>query len=117
MSTEAVSAAGEGPLSVDNAIALLEATPKADVPVEPQEDEESEAEPTAEDAIDPEEVIEGEEDAEPESDPEAPVIAAPTSWDATERALFETLPTEAKQVIAAREAERDKAVSKAMQKA
>lgn len=120
MSTEA-QAAAEGPLSVDQAVGLLEAAPE---PVEqpeeqpPEAETESEAAPTAEEAPDPEApAIEGEEEAEPESDPEAPAIAAPTSWDAQERALFATLPPQAQQVIAAREVERDKAVTRAQTEA
>jgi hypothetical protein len=116
MSTEA-QAAAEGPLSVEQAVGLLEAAPDPVEPLEETPAQESEAEPTAEEAPDPEEAIEGEEEAEPESDPETPAIAAPTSWDATERALFATLPPEAQQVIAGREAERDKAVSKAQTEA
>lgn len=122
MSTEATPAAAEGPLSVDQAVAQLDArhaaleAPSAEA-VEEEEDQESEADPTAEDDADPEEAIGDEEDAELESDPDAPVIAAPTSWDAQERAEFATLPLKAQQIIVAREAERDKAVSKALQEA
>ncbi len=117
MSTEA-QAAGEGPLSVDMAVGLLDATPpEVEQPEETQAETESEAEPTAEEAPEPETAIEGEEGAEPESEPETPAIAAPTSWDANERAMFATLPAEAQQVIAGREAERDKAVFAAKQEA
>lgn len=87
--------------------------PEAEAPPEP----ESEAEPTAEDLPDPEAVIEEPEVTEPESDPAAPVIAAPRSWDAAERATFATLPPAAQEIISKREAERDRAVSKAQQEA
>jgi hypothetical protein len=79
---------------------------------------ESEAEPTAEEALDPETAIEGQNETEtPERDPESPVIAAPQSWDATERATFATLPPQAQEIILKRETERDRAVSRAQQEA
>ena len=76
---------------------------------------ESEPEPTGEEPLDPEAVIEGEEGEEPESDPETPAIAAPQSWDASERATFAKLPPAAQEIILKRETERDRAVSKAQQ--
>ena len=85
---------------------------------EEQDENESEAEPAADETDDPDEpAIEGDENEEPESDPETPVIAAPRSWDAAERALFETLTSEAKQIIAARADQDSKAVSRAIQEA
>lgn len=80
-------------------------------------DPESEAAPTAEDLPDPEPVIEEPTDQEPESDPATPAIAAPQSWDASERAAFATLPPAAQEIILKRETERDRAVSKAQQEA
>lgn len=99
-------------LSVDQAMGLLNA-PDA---VEPDEtvavdDAPSEAEPTADDDLDPELVIE--DDAADEPDPETPAIAAPQSWDAEARAVFATLSPEAQQVIVARDSEANKAVSRA----
>lgn len=81
------------------------------------DDTESEAETTAEEDLDPEEAIEGEQDEEPESDPDEPVIAAPKSWSAEERAAFAKLPRDLQQVVAGREEERDRATSKALQEA
>lgn len=120
--------AGEGPLSIDAATSLLTATPEieeqpapeesADAPSEDEETEEfeeSEAEPTADDADGPEEDTEGE--LEEPSDPETPVIAAPQSWAAHERAVFATLPKQAQEIVLARETERDKAVSRAQSEA
>lgn len=130
----------EGPLSVQQAVAALRepaaapeaaptpeptaaeeapaGEPAAEPEAEPAPDPEPEAEPTAEEPLDPEAVIEEEEPAaEPESDPETPVIAAPQSWDAAERATFATLPPAAQEIILKRETERDRAVSKAQQEA
>lgn len=126
----------EGALSIDQAAGLLSAAPVEDTPApeeapagepeaveEPAAEEaaettESEAEPTAEDTPDPDAdpVIAEAEDPESESDPQ-PVIAAPKSWDASERALFAQLPAPAQEVILKRETERDRAVSKAQQEA
>lgn len=122
------------PLSVEAAVAALREPPQAaetpdptaaeeapagEPAAEPEAEEvpepESEAEPTAEEPLDPEAVIEGEAEAEePESDPR-PVIAAPKSWDAAERAVFATLPPATQAIIASRENERDKVVSRAQQ--
>lgn len=109
--------ASDAPLSVDQALGLLDA-PAAAVELEeavPGTEQPLEAEPTAEVELEPEEAIETE--PEEEGDPADPVIAAPQSWDAEARAVFATLPREAQQVIAARETARDTAVSKAQQEA
>lgn len=125
---------GTSSLSIQEAVAALrepeaaaepepeapEAAPEGEPEAEPEAEEvaepQSEAEPTAEEPLDPETVIEEEPQAEePESDPETPVIAAPQSWDAAERATFATLPPVAQGIILKREAERDRAVSKAQQ--
>lgn len=125
---------GTAPLSVAEAVAALrepaaaedqstatEDAPEGEPEAEPEAEEpleESEAEPTADDTLDPEAVIEGDEQTEePESDPATPAIAAPQSWDATERATFATLPPVAQEIILKRETERDRAVSKAQQEA
>lgn len=125
------------PLSMDQAVAALTSTDEPQVSddaaadaadevepdaVEPDDEapaDESEGDPTPDEADDPEEdpAIEGEEDDEPESDPELPVIAAPKSWDAAERAEFAKLPRAAQEIVAAREVERDKAVSRAQSEA
>ena len=112
--------ADSAPLSVDQAAGLLgtrepEEVITADAPVEAV-DTPSDAEPTAEElGLEPEEVIETEAEEGPE--PELPAIKAPHSWDAEARAVFQTLPREAQQVIAARETARDAFVSKATEEA
>lgn len=57
--------------------------------------------------------------AEDDSPPEAaePPIEPPSSWKAEDKSLFSTLPREAQQVIAAREAEREVAVNTRLQDA
>lgn len=122
-------AAGGGPLSISDAANLLASTPAANTVSQPKKKEdvqpaqnagdetESEAEPiAAEDASEPSEAIAGDEadDAEPAAE-ELPAIDAPHSWDAEAKAKFAELPREAQEIIAARETERDKAISKAQQ--
>jgi hypothetical protein len=109
-------AAADTPLSVEEAVGLLDAG-------RPEDDDEqiSEAAPTAEDGEDPgdsdAQAILGDDEAE-EGDPEeAPVIAPPRSWDAQARAAFAKLPPDIQEVIALREGERDRAVSRAQQEA
>ena len=109
------------PISVADAVTLLDGpAPEA---VEPEEtveavDASTEAEPTADGDLDPDEpAIEFEDDEAENDDPAEPVIAAPKSWAAEDRAIFATLPREAQQVIAAREAERDSSTQKAVQSA
>jgi hypothetical protein len=108
--------AADTPLSVDQASGLLSSLTTE---VEPDEviaaDTESEAEPTADDALEPEEAIEDE--TEETSEPDEPAIAAPHSWDAQGRAVFQTLPREAQQAIVERESARDAVVTKATQEA
>lgn len=108
--------------SITDAAAPAEADAEVDDAVEPDEEapaEQSEGDPTPEEGDDPDEnpAIEAEEDDEPESDPEQPVIAAPKSWGAAERAEFAKLPRAAQEIVAARETERDKAVSRAQSEA
>lgn len=108
MSAEAE--ADVGPMSIDDAAALLDA---ADEPIEQLGDDAplSEGEPTPEDDLPPDEVTEDETEDEP--DP-ATVIAAPQSWDAEARAIWQTIPPEAQQVIAARDAESSATVQRAL---
>lgn len=69
----------------------------------------------------PDEDPASEQDDDAENDPtdsedEPPVIEVPppSSWSADEKALFQSLPLEAQQVVARRETERDKAISQRM---
>jgi hypothetical protein len=126
------------PLSIDQAVAAMvgpgdsqisddaapaeAADPVETDPAEPDDEaagDQSEGDPAPDEADDPDAdpAIEGEQDDEPESDPDQPVIAAPKSWDAAERAEFAKLPRAAQEIVAARETERDKAVSRAQSEA
>lgn len=80
---------------------------------------ESEGETTPDDADDPDAdpAIEGDEDGEPESDPAEPIIAAPKSWSAEDKAKWDAVPPEVKEVILAHEDRQHKATSKALQEA
>jgi len=93
----------QAPLSADEAVlALTEGGQEQDQPA---------AQP--EDAPEPGEVIEGEEqDADPET-----VIDAPSSWDAEAKAKWAELPRDIQEIFLAREADRDRATSKAVSEA
>lgn len=90
-------------MSSDEAIAALtQASEQEDQPA---------AQP--EDAPDPETVTEGEEqDADPET-----AIDAPSSWDAEAKAKWAELPRDVQEIVLAREADRDRAASKAVSEA
>lgn len=105
-----------GVLSIEAAIDQIEGvTPEA---VETEAPEEAAEEETEQDEADPTAEGEAEEPAETEEpDPEVPAIDAPKSWDAEARKRFAELPRDVQETIAAREADRDRAVSQANQKA
>ncbi len=110
-------AAADTPLSVEEAVLLMD----GDLPDDRRPAEQpSEAAPTAEDAEDPDpdadQVTPGE-DAEEDDPEQAPVIGPPRSWDAAARAAFAKLPPDIQQTIVERESQRDRAVSKAQQEA
>lgn len=119
------SAAPSGPLSISSAASLIASMPADTAPPKKQDEapaaveteQNSEAEPIAvEETSEPSEAIAGDEadDAEPVAE-ELPAIDAPHSWDAEAKAKFAELPREVQQIVAARETERDKAISKAQQ--
>jgi hypothetical protein len=113
-----------GPISLDQAVGLLGASPSEPVereeaaPVEAAEiadEPQSEAEPTADAAP---ELDEPTGDAESETgEADLPPIAAPQSWDAEAKAKFEALPRDVQEVVAARETDRDKATQRSVQEA
>lgn len=114
----------DGALSLDAAIDLLAREPeeeqaeaKAPEPAQPEAKaeeppvaDEPEIEPDAE--IDVDELLA--EDAEPEA-PKEPEIPPPVSWSKDDAATWAALTPEARAVVAKREADRDRAVSLAMQ--
>ena len=127
MTTDA-SAPDSGPLSVDQAVAMLGELPKKEEPAPeaPQAPAQegktdSPAEPTAEDAQGAETQTEGEETAEQkeqeEEKSELPPIEPPKFWDAKSKERFGELPRDVQEIIAAKEADRDKFVSKTTQDA
>jgi hypothetical protein len=123
MSEQAAAPADAGALSVDQAIqGLLDQRPDeapASEPVqavEPEEENDTPAEPTA-DAIEEEAPADPDAEEVEQVEPEAPAIDPPHSWDAEAKAEFAQLPRKAQEIILAREAQRDKAVFEAQARA
>lgn len=126
MTTDAI-AADNTPISIDQAVALLDAADKREeAPAEAEaastEGQNTEAEPAAEAASEPETATDGEtaetDDAPEEAEEaELPAIEPPRFWDADKKELFKGLPREAQEYLLAKESERDKATSKAMEEA
>jgi len=106
----------DGPLSIDAATALLTPAPAAEP--EPEEEKKKPEEPSTLDAleaaIEPEaeaDTAELEADDADEDDAEpVPQIDAPRSWSKEDAATWSQLPPEVQQVVAKREADRDRAV-------
>lgn len=109
MPIEPTPSEGAGPLSVDDAAQLIGPPPPEEDEVPAAEETETvtdlPAEPTAED-----------DEAAPEP-AEEPVIEAPHSWGAEDKALFAQLPREVQEVILSRETQRDRAVFEAFERA
>lgn len=99
----------EPTLSVEDAVAELSAASESPAEVQeqaadaPQEPAEAEAEADAPEAP-----------QEAEQPPEEPLIEAPKSWSAEDREAWALLTPEAQKIVAAREADRDRTVSKAL---
>lgn len=103
----------ETTLSVEDAVAEMSAASASPADVQQPVEAEVETQPV-EVEVDPagEEPVEAEPEAQPE--PEAPAIEAPKSWSAEDREAWATLTPEAQKIVAAREADRDRTVSKAL---
>lgn len=102
-----------GALSVEDALVRMSEIEEA---VESQPEPEPEEQEAEEAAPEPEE--EGEPEAEPEEEEAQPEpIAPPQSWSAEDREKFAALPREAQEIIAKREAERDRGVAQQQQQA
>lgn len=104
----------ETTLSVEEAVAEMSTASAS--PADEQKQEAVEAAPEA-----PQEPVEAEvggtgEDApqEPEQPPEEPEIEAPKSWSAEDREAWAALTPEARKIVAAREADRDRTVQQAL---
>lgn len=129
--SEPAAAPDTGALSVDDAAALLstppekkgkDPEPEPEADPDPADDEpEASAEPgeaeEPDEAADPEAAppVEGEE--APADEPELPAIDPPVSWDAEAKADFAQLPRALQEKVAAREQQRETAVSAAQQRA
>jgi hypothetical protein len=112
-----------GPITIDQAVSILDAAEKRDEaqPEAAPEGPDTDAEPTATDASEPETVADGDtaepEDGETEGEPEQSAIEPPRFWDAGAKERFRELPTDLQELVLAKETERDKATSKAIEEA
>jgi len=122
-------AADSGFLTIDQAVANLDAADnpeKKEAPAETDaastEGQNTEAEPAAEDASEPETVTadddaETEDEQEEAEEAELPPIDPPRFWDAEAKKRFGELPRDLQELVLAKETERDKATSKALEEA
>lgn len=119
-------AADNSVLTIEQATADLDAAEikRDEAPAKPDaaspEGQNTEAEPAAEDASEPEAVIDGEdaetEDADAEGEqPELPVIEPPRFWDTDAKKRFGELPRDLQELVLSKETERDKATSKKLE--
>lgn len=118
-------AADTGPLSIEQAVADITEPEKEVAPAaaeQPSEEQNTEAEPAASDANEPETATDGEnaetEDAEAEGDePEPPAIEPPRFWDAEAKKRFGELPRDIQELLSQNEDRSVKATSKSLQEA
>lgn len=119
-------AADSGIISIDEAVANLDAVDKeeeraAPDPVAAADEPNTEADPAAEDAIEPETATDGEEaetdDAEEAEEAELPAIEPPRFWDAAAKERFRELPRDLQELVLAKETEGNVAVSKKIEEA
>ena len=112
-----------GPITIDQAVGLLDAAEKRDEaqPEAAPEGRDTDAEPAATDASELETVADGDnaetEDGETEGEPEQSAIEPPRFWDAEAKERFRELPTDLQELVLAKETERDKATSRAIEEA
>lgn len=127
MATGAI-AADSNFLTIDQAVANLDAAEieredeaPAQTDAASTEGQNTEAEPAAEDASEPEAVIEGEdaetEDAEAADEAKPAAIEPPRFWDAEAKKRFGELPRDLQELVLAKETERDKATARAIEDA
>lgn len=118
-------AADSSLLSMDQAVAELAAEidkdDKAPATAETPEGTNTEADPAAEDASEPEAVTDGEnaetEDAEAAEEAKLPAIEPPRFWDADAKARFGELPRDIQELLSQNEDRSVKATSKSLQEA
>lgn len=118
-------AADSGPLSIDQAVTALSAEPEKEKPApveteqaQPPETPNSEAEPTAEDAPEPETAIEGEQPEAEEPEAEQPAaIEPPKFWDAEAKKRFSELPRDVQEIVSKNEQMGIAATAKSLERA
>lgn len=119
-------AADNAPLTIDEAVAALDAAEieredEAPAVVEQPEKQNTEAEPAAEDASEPETAIADEdaeqEDAEAAEEAELPALSPPALWNAEDKDAFNELPRHLQERLLAKETESNRAVSAKMEEA
>jgi hypothetical protein len=119
-------AADNTPLTVEEAVAHLDAAEieredEAPAVAEQPEKQNTEAEPAAEDASEPETAPDGEdaeqEDAEAAEEAELPAIEPPRFWDAAAKERFRELPRDLQELVLTKETEAEKATSKKFEEA
>lgn len=117
MSTEQMTPSSDGALSIDAFVSELDAAAEPAAEVEQTDEEEQEEAPEIEAAdVDAEEEIELEAEEE-EVEEERAQLPPPKSWSAEDQAAWAKVPPEVQEVIAKREADRDRAVQEATTKA
>lgn len=130
--TFSANAPDQGALSVDDAIAALDAAEPQEAAAEPEEQASApEPEDDEPDAVEPEDApveepdeegdpdaLASEEEEETETDePALPAIDPPVSWDAAHKARFAQLPREDQEYLAQREQQREVVVNTANERA
>lgn len=120
-------AADSGIISIDEAVANLDAVDKEEEQAAPEkvaaaEEPNTEAEPAAEDASEPEtetadETAETDDETEEAEEAELPPIEPPRFWDAKAKDRFRELPRDLQELVLAKETEGNVAVSKKIEEA
>jgi hypothetical protein len=120
-------AADNAPLTIEQAVAHLDAAEieredEAPAVAEQPEKQNTEAEPAAEDASEPETAIDGDdadtEESEAEGDePQLPALSPPALWNAEDKEAFSELPRHLQERLLAKETESNRAVSAKMEEA
>jgi hypothetical protein len=111
--------AESAPLTVDQAVAQLttpEAAPVEAAATEPEQDQEIQAEPTAETDSEPTEATADDQEAE-QAEPELPALDPPPFWDAEGKEAFAKLPREHQESILAQASKQASNASRAIEQA
>jgi uncharacterized phage infection (PIP) family protein YhgE len=117
--SEPAAHAESAPLTIDAAVAQLTPTDPAPVEAaapEPEQDDEIQAEPTAETDSEPTEATAEEQEAE-QAEPETPALDPPPFWDAEGKEAFAKLPREHQESILAQASKQASNASRAIEQA